>query len=163
MTVTRTPQQELNQLIRDVVASADADATPLGLAEAVVEKAGEDLLSAVVIDLVADQVQCVLRADRRAALNRRPGGPRPGSVSPKLERRRDWWARTLDTRVCVGEGTWRRLGDCTVEDLQYCISERETLIGQVRNQIDNYAAIIAAMRKYKVRRVSDLTAEQVKL
>lgn len=148
---------ELNQLIRDVAESAADDAGPVEIAQAAIDKAGDELAGQFLLDLVSALVPTILGAQRRGAM----GGN--GGRSPKLERRRSWWARALQSRVAVGGGEWKRLGDCTVDDLRSCIADRESFISSVRGQIEGYEKLIAAMQEHAADTVGELTAEQVEL
>jgi hypothetical protein len=172
----------LNQLVRETAETMPGDATPAEIAAAVIAAAG-DRMGEFLLELVTDRVYAVLGAGRRASLNglsaslngRPPKAgrrrspvpdPSPGPDlkhrrSPKVDRHGLWWAEALKERVPVGDGEWKRLGDCTIDDLQHSIAEREALIGTVRGQINNYASLIAVMRRHGAARVSDLTADQV--
>lgn len=149
---------DLYQLIRDVSGTLPDAATPADIAQAVIDKAGDDLAKQFLLELITAMVGDVLRLDRRAGLN---AGRHSGSK--KVARRRDWWARTLQTRVAVGGGQWKRLGECTVDDLRHCILERQLLITQIEGQISNYGGLIASMEKHGVAVVGELTEDQVNL
>jgi hypothetical protein len=147
---------ELNQLIHDVAESLPDDATPRDIAEAVVEKAGVEMLTVHLVDLIADRVADLLRNDRNQFLGQTK------NRSSKLERRRVWWAKTLTARVSIG-GAWKPLGDCTADDLKAVVSERKEQIKRVQLQINNYHHLIERMEKYKAATVADLKVEQVDL
>lgn len=150
----------LNQAIRDVAASMGGDASPREIASAVVDKLGADALVVFLVDLVADRVLEVLRGQRNAALGRGQGA---SGRSPKLERRARWWQQMLAAKVHVGGGEWKPLGDCTVDDLRVCVTERKEQIRQTQVQINNYLHLIERMEKHKAKTVAGLDPQQVDL
>ena len=133
-----TTRQLLTALIRSV-ADENPDAHPHKIARLVAERTDPEELHGfyvVALDgLVADRIRC----DRNATLNSRD------CRSPKVERRRNWWARTLRERVHVGGSQWKPLGDCTVDDLDFCIDERRQQIGALMGQIAKYETIRDAL------------------
>ncbi|CNH19124.1 Uncharacterised protein [Mycobacterium tuberculosis] len=73
--------------------------------------------------------------------------------------RASWWAQMLTERVKVGDA-WIALGDCTYEDLQECIDEREKLIARVSGQVDNFKRLQKLMKDHKAQRLSDVPAQE---
>jgi len=68
--------------------------------------------------------------------------------SPKVKERANWWAKMLTEQVSVN-GKWKMLCDCTFDDLQACIDDREQLISRVSGQIDNYKRLQKLMIQHK--------------
>jgi hypothetical protein len=151
-------EDTITQLIRDTAARMPSEATAYDIAVTVVEDLSTEFLEEYLPTLMAMKVRIVLNHERGAALDR---VSRPPGISVKLERRRSWWARTLDTRVALGDSNWKKLGECTKDDLYLCIAEREEHIRGVADQIGNYRLLIKLMEKHSAATVSDLTMEQV--
>lgn len=156
---------EMNQLIRNITESMPDDATPEDIAHVVIAQAGDELIAKLLLEMVTEAVRRVLNADQRRAVSNvsnavsnGPGGPPP---SYKQQQSRDWWTQELRARTTVGMNKHKLLGDCTIEDLKYCIAIREVLISQTQAQIVNYEKIIAAMKRHNATVVSDLTADQL--
>lgn len=154
-------QLSLTELIRDAAASAADNATPPEIAQACIEKRGDDLRGTFLLQLVTVAVRDTLGGDRRTALSESSGSL--NGRSHKLSRRREWWSRVLATRVPTADGSWKLLGQCTVDDLAHCIAERHELIVRTRMQIEHYEHLIQAMTTHGAAIVSDLTVEQVQL
>jgi len=146
----------LISLVRSVIAKHPA-AHPHKVAQLVAEATEADDLHSYYVTalerIVADQV----RFDRNATLNSKQ------RKSSKLDRRQSWWARVLRERVYVGESTWKPLGDCTVDDLDFCITERQTQIGALQGQIIKYEAIRDAMLANNADTAGDLPEGAVDL
>jgi hypothetical protein len=88
------------------------------------------------------------RRSMDAALNDRP-------VSPKLRARASWWAQMLSETVRVN-GERKVLGDCTFDDLEACIADRQHLVGHIEKQIDNYQRLQKLMLNHSAKQVSDI-------
>lgn len=126
------------EVARDIVAEADGDA------EQLVELIATVAAAAVRAELGNG------RANATTGYKRAVTNPDPkASPSARFERRRSAWARMLDERVMVG-GVYKRQGDCTVEDLQAAVVERETHIEKVRWHVSRLNACIAAMERLGV-------------
>jgi hypothetical protein len=83
--------------------------------------------------------------------------PRP---SPKLEERRTWWAEMLTVEMVLADKSRKVLGDCTTDDLQYCIKDREQYIEFLDNQIYNLQQIVELMGRHRVATVRELPEQQ---
>lgn len=145
---------ELNALIRVVVAEhphADLHELARHVAKMTPEESVMDFYTAALAGTIGE----VIGGDRRNALD----GPNHKNRSPKLERRRSWWADVLAARVHVGNANWLQIGDCGVDDLKFCIEERRTQIAGFQNQINNFEQLIALMVKHRARKVADLPAQ----
>lgn len=112
-----------------------------------------DYLIAALEPMVADRI----RLSRNSTMNSKK------SRSPKTEERRNWWQRLLREKVHIGDCTWKPLGDCTIENLEYCISERQDQIGAIMGQIAKFEAIADAMRVHGVVTVAELPDTAVEL
>lgn len=149
-------RQSLTTLIRSV-ADEYPDAHPHKIARLVAERTDsadlQEFYAAALEPLVVDR----LRQDRNATLNSKQGR------SAKVERRRSWWARVLRERVHVGESKWKPLGDCTVDDLDFCIDERRHQIGALMGQIAKYETIRDAMLVHGADVVAELPEGAVEL
>ena len=146
----------LTDLIRDVAADFP-DAHPHKLARLVAERTEADEMFDFYVTALERLVSDRIRSDRNASLNSKQGR------SPKVEERRNWWARILRERVYVGEAQYKALGDCTVDDLIFCIGERRDQINALKGQIAKYEVIVAAMDAHGATTVADLPEGAVEL
>jgi len=146
----------LNNLIREV-STEFPESHPHKLARLVAERTDPDEMFECYVSalerLVADRIRC----DRNMTLNSKKGR------SPKIEERRNWWKRVMGERLYVGNATYKALGDCTIDNLLFCISERRDQIGALQGQINKYEAIVAAMQKAGATIVRELPEGAVEL
>lgn len=151
----------LRELIREVAADMPGDATPRDIAEKVDGQLTVQDRKALFLDILTPAVADVLRESRRHAFAGRNAAP-PGPVtSAKLVQRRSWWSAMCGSRVHVGGGAWKQVGACTVEDLQFCIEERQTQIVQLQGQIVNFTALLDALERRGVGTVAELDETDV--
>lgn len=87
------------------------------------------------------------------------GRPNP-TPSPKLRERRNWWAEMLRNEMRLAGGVAKPLGDCTIDDLRYCIKERDQAIGRIEDQISNLKQLIILMSQHQARTVRELPEQQ---
>jgi len=146
----------LTAMIRDI-AEANPNAHPHKIARLVAEATDTDDVFEFYVIALERLVSDRIRVDRNAALNNKSGR------SPKREERASWWARVLKERVYVGDGRYKTLGDCTDEDLSFCIEERHDQIGRLYGQIAKFEAIRSAMRERGAGVVADLPEGAVEL
>lgn len=154
---------ELRELIRST-AEEYPFADPLELAHHVAKLTPKHSLHDFYVEALNQVVSNVLGESRRnafKALQQPQPQPRPGNAnhSPKLAQRRDWWAELLRQRVPVGH-VWKVIGECTADDLQACIAEREKHIAGFRLQIANFAHLQALLHKHDVRTVAELPPQE---
>jgi hypothetical protein len=150
MTDTAERVASLRDLVREVIAE-NPDATVQEIAEYVAKLTPEENLMDFFIEALVRIVDEILGAQRRTALDK----VSKGNKSAKLERRRKWWADLLASRVHVGDEL-KRLGNCTVDDLQLCVDERRNHIRLVEGQIMNYEKLMQMMVKHGARTVEEL-------
>ena len=149
-------RHSLTGLIREVV-SENPEVPSYKLAQMVAERTELDDLRqfyAIALEpLIADRI----RIDRNATLNSKQGR------SAKLQQRRSWWQRVLLQRVHVGDSKWKPLGECGVDELEFCIGERREQVGALLGQIAKYEIIRDALIAHKVDKVADLPEGAVEL
>lgn len=136
---------DLRALIREVAAD-HPHAAPSEIARHVAKLTPADDLIDFYSEALTQICTQLLGHDRRQLMDG-PCDDTTGSKSPnssKLRERRTWWANLLASRVPVGE-EWKQLGDCTVDDLQFCIDERRAHIAGVEKQINNFEHLIHLM------------------
>ena len=157
----------LGELIREVCVVMPSSATPSEIAQAVIDKAGEELSRQYLLELMTATVYTRLAQFRNAALS---GGwtatgntASPAKPSAKQARVRDWWSTVLDERVPVGNREWKKLRDCTVNDIELLIADRMALIANIESRVSGFQKIIDAMKRNRVTTVGQLTADQVAL
>jgi hypothetical protein len=150
---------ELNSLIREV-ATDHPGADPREIAQHVAKLTEKDVLTEFYAEALVPGVRAILSAERNHLLDGPPasepvtkGKRRP---SPKVDSIRNWWAELLAARVHVGDSHWKTLGTCTVDDLQFCVDERQQLIVRIETQAQNYQKLITLMVKHGARTVADL-------
>lgn len=131
------PPDKIAQLVADQTPAADV----------------RDFYIIALETLVMDQI----RSRRNSTMNSKD------SHSPKVDRRKSWWARMLRERVHVGNSEWKTLGACGVGDLDYCIGERRDQIGALHGQIAKFEAIRDALTAHGVDTVAELPEGAVQL
>ena len=146
----------LTALIREV-ALGHPDLAPNKIAQLVADSTPHDDVRDFYIIALESLVMDCIRRDRNATMNSKQ------SRSPKVDRRKSWWARMLRERVHVGNSEWKALGDCGVDDLEYCISERRDQVGALLGQIAKYEVIRDALVAHGVDTVADLPEGAVEL
>lgn len=149
-------RNSLTALIREVSAE-HANAHPHKIARLVAERTEPDDVQDFYITALERMVADIIRADRNHTMNSKAGR------SPKVEQRRNWWARMLSERVSVGDSTWKPLGQCTVDDLDFCITERHSQIAALHTQIGKYEVIRDAMITHGCETAADLPEGAVEL
>ncbi|DAZ89914.1 Uncharacterised protein [Mycobacteroides abscessus subsp. abscessus] len=152
---------ELNMAIREAIAEASDDATPQRIAAGLAEQMTENEARTHLVMLMTDVVRALIRERRNTALAKAMSELRgdKANQSPKLAARREWWQEMLESRVHVGANDWKRLGDCTAGDLEFCIAEREIQINRTHQQIDNYRHLIKLMDEHHAETVDQLPRE----
>lgn len=146
----------LTALIREVV-TENPEAQARKLAQMVAERTSVDDLRDFYAFALEPMVQDQIRQDRNTTMNSKQGR------SAKLEQRRSWWARMCAQRVHVGESTWKALGDCGADDLEFCINERREQVGALLGQIAKYEVIRDALAAHGVDTVAELPEGAVEL
>jgi hypothetical protein len=146
----------LTALIREV-ASEHPDLPAAKIAQLVADRTEQDDLRDFYIVALGSLVVDRIRLDRNCIMNSKQGR------SPKVEQRRSWWAGMLRQRVHVGDATWKPLGECGLDDLEFCITERHDQIGALMGQIAKYEVIRDAMLTHGVGTVAELPEGAVEL
>lgn len=151
---------DLAAVVREVVESSD-ETDPAALAKLVSEKiADEDTRAAL------DQALPVLvkREFRRYAepWTVHAGGqpaeeeqPRGGRPSPRVQRIRERW---LSDRIAGLDG-YKRLGDCTIDDLEHAAAEREAHANATLARAGQLRALAALLAEHQVATVRDLPGD----
>lgn len=131
-----------------ITAHPDASAQEIAVyaADAVPVKELRVCLAAALVDMSRHLIGNGRRNAMDGALN---------SNSPKMRDRASWWAKMLGERVNVG-GVWKVLADCTFDDLQACIDDREMLISRISGQIDNYKRLQKLLIEHRAKTVAEV-------
>lgn len=147
---------ELRELVRQVAAD-HPHADPREIARHVAKLTPADTVMSFYADALVPIVREVLIGQRTTALSAAlsPSKPDAPAKSAKLAQRRDWWAEMLGSRVHTDDG-WKVLGDCTSDDLRYCIRERQTDIARVQAQIVHFETLLGLMDAHHVAYVREL-------
>ncbi|WP_230870814.1 hypothetical protein [Mycobacterium canetti] len=143
---------EVKQYVREAL-HALPGAGAVDVAAAAAEQVPAGRLRVCLAEALVDMARLLAAQSRRDALDNSLSND-----SPKVRDRASWWAQMLTERVHVN-GLWMALGDCTFDDLQACIDERERLISRVSGQIENYKRLQKLMIQHKAQRVCDVPAQ----
>lgn len=153
--------------IRDIIrAAAEEQGAEIDLdvlATAVAERTPKNRLMEFYTYALRQLVADVIRADRQMNLDnamKDRAAPPPSNRSPKLKDRRDWWAEMLASHVHLGNSLYKALGDCTIDDLEFCVDERELNIRRIQGQVQNYRQLIQLMVKHGARTVAGLPPQK---
>lgn len=156
---------DLNQLVRDVVASSTL-ADPREVSAEVFRRIPSEDYGRLLLKLLPDLVRETYRTTRNHPVQvpfPSPGAkvPQPPNRSHRVDGIRNTLGsgRLLD-RVHSGPGTsdWKLLGDCTFEDLMYAARERQAQAARTQAKAAEYAALAELLRASGVDRVRDLPA-----
>jgi hypothetical protein len=95
----------------------------------------------------------------------KPAAARPPARSVKVAGIRDWWSAKLRELTHVGESEWRRLGDCSFEDLMFAAAERHEHAARNAARAAWYEQLAETVQAAGAARVRDLPSEilQVRL
>lgn len=151
---------ELSGLVRAVAADYP-EADPRELARHLAKETPPRQVMDFYVEALVPIVRHALIDERSAAMSNALS-PRPSGRSAKLAEIRDWWAEMLAARVHVGESRWMCLGDCGVDELQFCVAERMWTVERIEAQIAQYDRLLTLLRKHKAARVRDLPKGCVK-
>jgi len=146
----------LAALINTVI-TENPDEHPHKLALLVAQATDKDDVFEFYVTALGPMVADRIRLNRNHTMNAKQGR------SAKIEERRTWWQRVLLERVHVGKSTYKPIAACTVDDLTYCISERQDQIGALQGQIDKFQTIVNAMIAANVETAGDLPEGSVEL
>lgn len=140
MTVDSSAVKELHKLIREVVDQQPqivGDDTVDVVAASIAEQTPVEKLTGFYSVALRSLVVAEYRARRNNAMNRLDAAINAAEIETSGRRRRDprrtspmvaairtWWGEMLDSRVFV-KGREQRLGSCTVDDLDFIISDHE--------------------------------------
>lgn len=101
-------------------------------------------------------VRDVMRHDREAIAPAAVASEAtPGQGRSRARAVAEAWRAHLRDRVFVGD-TWRLLGDCSAEDVQFLVDDRRRKAAELHVTADRYDALRAAMVEHDVARVADL-------
>jgi hypothetical protein len=148
---------ELRDLIREVM-DDHPRADPRELARHVAKLTPKADVMTFYEDTLVDYVSSMLRTERNTALD----AARPkGNYSKKLQRCRDGWKALCASRVHIGQTQWKLLGDCTVDELEFCASERRENATENIRRAEEYERYAELMREHRAKKFRDLPPEAV--
>lgn len=154
---------DIRALARDAIAESPSHDPHVVAKIAAGKITGEQAIDLVEV-LFPDVVRRIYRNDRNDALADGRGGTTHnsyrGNVPPKLRDRQDWWTRLLETNVHVGAGEWRPVGDCTVDNLEAAIMERQQQIAKLGNVIRDFGRLVDLLREHEVMVVRELPPQE---
>lgn len=147
----------LRDLIRKVAADHPGE-SPTLIAHYVAKKTPHALIEEFYTQALRGVVNEVLGYSRRSSMDRALSGAAAAPVSAKLAERRRYFSSMMEESVRGREG-WKLLGDCTIDDLKFCIEDRLALIDRTQGQIDYYSRIICLMEQHRVGVARDLVGK----
>jgi hypothetical protein len=142
----------LNGYIREAI-QQNPGSQPPAIAELLMTTVPSD--NRYLLDLLTSRVHEVMQIDGNTARNAVFAPRRGVTSSPKYADRRNAWQKMLDGYVNVN-GEMKRYGACTREDLRLMIKDRNELIGQIQNQIQNHEQVLSWLDQYDVATPDDL-------
>lgn len=148
----------LRALVRETLATTPAS-DPREIASAVFVQIPTNQRAAALVDCLVSVVREVIGSQRPHNQPEPSPGAKPGSW--KVKGIREEWARYLDTRWHVGEAQWKRLADCTRDDLLFAAHERR--VNAERNiaaatELEGLADLLA---EHKVHHVAELPEDVI--
>jgi len=132
---------ELRELIRKV-SSQYPNASSGELARHVAKLTPADVLLEYYEEALRPQVAEVLRLDRNEAItNALSDSPHPLPQQPRRSKKvagiANWWAKMLEQIIPLADGP-KKLGDATVEDLNFAIDRRKAQIEQDKIKVAEF-------------------------
>lgn len=128
--------EDLSVIIKEVRAAIPADCTDAALDQA---------LLPLVHDVITKQ------------RTRQPAAPSGSGRSSKVQRIRDYWRRQLDDiRYTVADGSVRRIGDMSRDDLLFIAGRLDELADYNRKRADSVRRIADALAEHDAATVRDL-------
>lgn len=152
---------DLRALVRDVIRTTDA-VGPDSVAEQVHARIPAKQRDAALVEALVEVARQVLTRERSGPVEPLPGlyeSPRPNR-SRKVAGIRAH-ARALRDQVAVGERTWKRLGDCTFDDLQHAAEVRERMAASNANRAAQYRALAEVLGRSGASTVAELSDDQL--
>jgi hypothetical protein len=148
----------VRELIRQVVQSSGLH-DPAEIAIAVDRQVDDADLRVAFRSVLRSEVIEVLGSQRRHATDSRP------STATRAAQVRDWYVSTLNVSLHVGEfnglPVWKPLGECTVAELDFVVSQRRELARRNVAQAALYERVQARMKAKKAKHVKDLGQEDL--
>lgn len=160
----------LDALIADAM-DDPALATPEEVAAKVAERTGSRDLRAAYQQTLLAYVRTRIAVRRQSnpvtGLRRVPDfGSRPratadGFVSRRVKQIGDWHAELLVTRVALGGGLYKQLGDCTIADMMALAQRHQNLAGSHIALAERASLAADLIKKARGTTLSDVPAEQL--
>lgn len=147
---------DLRSLVRDVFDNSTL-ADPGLIAEEVYKRIGPDEVYAALqasLRLFVRQVISERRMHTQMATPTNPDG-----VSWKVGAIREHWRRSLQDSVHVGGSEWKRLGQCTYEDLKVAAAERREQASRNRAKAQQYEALANLVSDHGAATVAELPVD----
>ncbi len=144
---------ELRALVREVIADHPG-ANPTELAGYVAKLTPQQQILDFYAEALHGYVAEIVGFDRRSSMDKALGR-NVKNRSAKLVNRRLHFAAMMTESVRAAEG-WKQVGDCTIDDLRFCIQERVVTIERTQRQISNFEQLVDLMKQHEVRVAKDL-------
>lgn len=157
---TLTKAFNLRHAIRDYIAGSD-EMDPSRIADAVMKQIPRSAYGRVIRELLRGAVVDEMGEQRRRAMASKPSPVTPGRsrFHGWKARQGDQWLRALSVPVEVGAQTYRALGECSADDLDYAARRRYDLASANRVQARKFEAYRDAVLEHGVATFGDLPAE----
>lgn len=82
--------------------------------------------------------------------------------STRASRCAAWWADLMDAQESFNDGGWKRLGDCTVDDLRLSIKQKEANMAYIQVRVDFRKNLVSLMLEHDAAQVDDLPPHLIK-
>lgn len=142
---------DLRAVVRETLSSSPA-ADPAALAEHVLDR--------IAVEDYGQALRQTLRTYIREAIGQqRMSAPVPTprvNASWKVEAIRASWKRALANRMCVADGEWKTLADCTAQDLLFVAKERRVAAAKNLATAETYESLAQLMESQGAAVVADL-------
>jgi hypothetical protein len=150
---------DLGDLIRDHLAANPFETDEViarGVVDATPDHQVVEFYTTAVRRLVADYRRLARNEAVSNALSENPPDfHQPRTRSRKVSSIRTWWAMMLESSVKLGDGAYHLLGDCTLDDIDYLISDREARAVELQKKAAEYQRLRDHMVDSGVKRLRD--------
>jgi len=153
---------ELRQLVRDT-ADHSSRIDPSTVAASIISSLPAKDKAILFDQMLEGLVRDVYRGMRSEEHGKDTGVKKGQATSRSKRVARDWYAKWLAQPLHVGPTSqhYKKIGACTIEDLQYAIEERRTNAARVHAAADHYEDLAELIALHGATTVADLSRDAI--
>lgn len=149
----------LRDLAKQVLAESNAS-DPGALTDELLDRIPADLrIEALRQCLRSFMLQTITQQRMANPISPSANMPSKAPKSWKVRAIREGWQRALENRMHVAEGQWKKLRDCTHEDLMFAASQRQQMADRNAAIARSLHGLAALLTEHQAATVNDLPVE----